>query len=286
MEYVFGIDGGGTGCRVALANMSGHVLSRSSGGPANIETSFLEAKANIISVCKTALIRASLPESLLVDSGAVLGLAGSNMGDFDKELVKQLPFRRNLVLNDSEITLEGAIGSVDGCIAAIGTGSVYIGRLDGVVKQIGGWGFLLGDDGSGARLGRELLRTAIMCHEHLNNHSNLTKKIMADFDNKVVNIIKHTANFKPKDYAAYAPIIFDYYNKGDEAAQQILNKEVAIVEKSIITAGFNRTRPFCLLGGLGSSYKLLLKKELTDFIVTPIGDAVDGAISIALREFL
>ncbi len=283
MNYIFGIDGGGTGCRVAFADRAGNILSRADGGPANIETSFSGARTNIIETCKKALKKATFSHSVLDQSIAVLGLAGSNMGDLDKQLAKQLPFKRNLILNDAEITLEGAIGYKDGCIAAIGTGSVFMGRVNGSIKQIGGWGFLLGDNGSGAKLGCDILRTAILCHENLSSHSELTLTIMREFKNDIVNIIKHTVDFKPKDFAQYAPIVIEYYQKNDVNACKLINDEVLIIEKSILAAGFNPQNPFCLLGGLGNFYKSQLNRKFSDFIVEPIGDAVTGAISIAKR---
>ena len=285
MGYVFGVDGGGTGCRVGLADRQGNILSRCTGGPANIETSFSEAKSNIVSTCKKALLQASLSESLLNESSAVLGLAGSNMGDFDKKLTERLPFKRNLIVNDSEITLEGAIGPSDGCIAAIGTGSVYIGRVKGSVKQIGGWGFTLGDDGSGAKLGQNLLRTAIRCEEKLQKHSELTIQLMGEFNNKIINLVKASYDFKPKDFSNYAPLVFDFHLKGDKNAEEILRSEIKIIEKSIVSAGFNKNYPFCLLGGLGTLYKPLIHSGFSDYLVEPLGDPVQGAINMCIKEY-
>lgn len=285
MSFVFGIDGGGTGCRVGLADLSGRIISRQQGGPANIETSFKEANRNIVDTCKKALTQINLPESLINETYAVLGLAGSNMGNFDKELSRRLPFKANLIINDGEITLQGAIGTSDGCIAAIGTGSVYIGRTNGIVKQIGGWGFKLGDDGSGAKLGQAVLRLAIRCHENLDEHSGLTVEIMNKFNNKIINLIKETYDFKPKDFAQFAPLIFDYHLNGDNQARNILNAHIPIIEKSIVSAGFSKAQPFCLLGGLGKFYKPLIKSEFIDALVDPKGNAVDGAISLALTRY-
>ena len=285
MDYVFGVDGGGTGCRVGLADRQGNIISRCSGGPANIETSFSEAENNIISICKQALAQVSLPESLLSETSAVLGLAGSNMGDFDTKLTKKLPFKNNLIVNDSEITLEGAIGSSDGCIAAIGTGSVYIGRANGSIKQIGGWGFTLGDDGSGAKLGQNLLRAAIRCEEQLQKHSELTRHLMQQFDNKIINLIRASRDFKPKDFSFYASLVFDFNLRGDKNAEKILNDEIKIIQKSIVSAGFNKNYPFCLLGGLGKFYNNLSHPEFSNYIVEPLGDPVTGAINMAVKRF-
>lgn len=281
MKYIFGVDGGGTGCRVGLADENGKIISRQNGGPANIETSFDEAKKNILLTCKKALRQINLPEHLINDSSAVLGLAGSNMGEFDRELSKRLPFKNNLIVNDGDITLQGAIGASDGCIAAIGTGSVFVGRKRGVINRTGGWGFNLGDDGSGAILGKNLLRLAIRCHEKLDAHSALTYQVMKKFDNKIINLVKETYNFKPKDYAQFAHLVFEFNTVGDVHAINILNEQLPVIEKSIIATGFNKNRPFCLLGGLGKFYKKLIQKHFSDAIVEPKGDAVEGALDIA-----
>ena len=285
MEYLFGVDGGGSGCRVAISDNKGNLIARAEGGPANIETAFNEAKTNILSTCKKAILLAGLPTNIISTSYAVLGLAGSNMGDFDKALHSQLPFKDNQIVNDSEITLEGAIGSSDGCIAAIGTGSVYAGRKNGKFKQLGGWGFLLGDDGSAAKLGRELLRYSILCHENLERHSDLTVAIMDSYQNKIVNVVKKAIDFKPTDFGQFAPILFEYYHKKDPIAIKIINSEIPLIEKSIIAAGFDAGKPFCLLGGLGKFYISLISRNFADCTVPPQGDALNGAIRLAIKNF-
>ena len=55
------------------------------------------------------------------------------------------------------IALEGAIGDGDGAMAILGTGTAYMVRRNGEARPIGGWGFQVGDQGSGARIGRDLL---------------------------------------------------------------------------------------------------------------------------------
>ena len=88
-------------------------------------------------------------------------------------------------------------------------------------------------------------------------------------------------NFKPKDYAQFAPLVLEYYEKGDHNACQIINYEISIIEKSIRSAGFQPEKPFCLLGGLGNFYKKHISPEFSKFVVEPLGDAASGALSIA-----
>ena len=63
MKYFVGVDGGGSGCRVILTSEKGSILARASGGPANIETSFVTARENIIKSCKVALKLAKIPRN-------------------------------------------------------------------------------------------------------------------------------------------------------------------------------------------------------------------------------
>ncbi|HIP24396.1 MAG TPA: N-acetylglucosamine kinase, partial [Rhodobacteraceae bacterium] len=174
MGYSIGVDGGGTGCRVAVADSAGNVLARAEGGAANIATNFEIAHANILRTTSLAFANAGILKPETAETTAVLGLAGANLGDYSNRLLASLPFTRSHIVSDAETTLVGAIGEADGIIGAIGTGSVYGRREHGKFTQLGGWGFLLGDDGSGARLGRDMLHLTIKAFDGLTDHSPLT----------------------------------------------------------------------------------------------------------------
>ncbi|MCP4183568.1 MAG: N-acetylglucosamine kinase, partial [Hyphomicrobiales bacterium] len=164
MNYLIAVDGGGTGCRAAVTDTSGIILARAQSGPANIATDFTQARENILSAIHSAWRIAGLDQDSINDSICALGLAGANVGEFDKQMQASLPFQSSIVTDDRSTALRGALGDEDGCIAVVGTGSFYSGRYHGVEKNIGGWGFMVGDDGSGARLGQDLLRRVIHCY--------------------------------------------------------------------------------------------------------------------------
>ena len=98
---------------------------------------------------------------------AVLGLAGANVPAAAERLAARLPFARARIESDAVIAVKGALGEDDGVTAALGTGSVFGVQRGGAVRMIGGWGFLLGDQGSGARMGRALLEAALLAHDGL-----------------------------------------------------------------------------------------------------------------------
>ena len=68
-----------------------------------------------------------------------------------------MPFSAVRVLSDREITIAGILADADGTLAQVGTGSFFVSCHKGKFKQVGGWGLQLGDDCSGAWLGREIL---------------------------------------------------------------------------------------------------------------------------------
>jgi glucosamine kinase len=261
VDLVLGIDGGGTGCRAALAAMSGRVLGRGRGGPANIRTDFEGSRRNILEAVEQAFAAAGREPALIASTDAVLGLAGANVGDYRARLKAMLPFRRSVVESDAEISLEGALGSHDGAIAALGTGSVYLSRIAGRLRRIGGWGFMVGDLGSGARIGRDLLQEALLAHDGVHQGSALTESVLGRFGGDPGEVVEFTAAAQPADYGAFAPLVFDHAEAGDEVAKRLVARAVQDVEEALDAFGLRPPQRLCLLGGLAGRYAPLLAEH-------------------------
>lgn len=285
MSYSIGVDGGGTGCRVAVQAPDGTLLGRAEGGASNIATNFEKARANILETTTRAFERAGIPLSEFANSGAVLGLAGANLGNYGPRMQSALPFATARVISDAETTLVGAIGEADGIIGAIGTGSVYGRRENGKFTQLGGWGFLLGDDGSGARLGRDMLHLTLLAHDGLIAHTKLTHEIISDHDGQPRKLIEKAQSFTPKDFGQFAPRIVKAAKAGDINAELILAQHTEIVRQSIDAIGFDTEKAFCMLGGLGGVFLSRLPERYQKAAHTPKGNALDGALTLAKRLF-
>ncbi|NOR63988.1 MAG: N-acetylglucosamine kinase [Rhodobacteraceae bacterium] len=281
MGYIIGVDGGGTGCRVAVADSAGNVLARAEGGAANIATNFETARTNILRTISLAFVNAEVSKPETANTTAVLGLAGANLGDYSSRLLASLPFSRSHIVSDAETTLVGAIGEADGIIGAIGTGSVYGRREHGEFIQLGGWGFLLGDDGSGARLGRDMLHLAIQAFDGLTAHSPLTLDIIEEYKGSPLNIVEQAQVFTPRDFGQLAPRIVAAAKAGDANAEALLAQHTEVVRKSLDAVGFDPSKAFCMLGGLGNVYLKRLPKRYQQAASTPRGNALDGAVSLA-----
>ncbi len=273
MPWYLGVDGGGSGCRAALADGRG-VLATAAGGPANIATDPEGAAAAIRGVIEAVLAR--VPEAR-GDLRLGLGVAGANVPEAARRLAGALPFARMAIESDGVTAALGALGGADGIVAALGTGSVFA-RVDGGrVRQLGGWGFLLGDEGSGAVLGRRLLETALRAHDGHRALTPLLEAVLAEHGGPA-GVVGFALTARPPDFAALAPRL---WVSDDPAAQAILSTATAEVASFIDLLQQGGPVPVTFTGGLGPAYAARLKGRWT--IVPPKGSALDGALILARR---
>ena len=284
MSFVLGIDGGGTSCRAALATASGDVIGRGTSGPANIRTDLTGARGNIVEAARKAFAEAGKDAGLIPETSAVLGLAGSNVGTYAQQLEAILPFARSRVETDALIALEGAVGPGDGAMAILGTGTAYMVRKHGVTRAIGGWGFQVGDQGSGARIGRDLLELTLLAHDGIREASPLTREMLGVFRNDPQDVVEFTTNAKPGDFGGFAPKVFEHAARGDAVAQAIVAKAVADVEAALAALDLDGGDPLCLLGGLAPLYAPRLS-HYQAMLRPPLQDALGGAVAMAARIF-
>ncbi len=283
MAFVLGIDGGGTGCRAAIATASGDVIGRGKGGAANIRTDLDSARENIVDAARQAFAEAGLDAKLIDETYAVLGLAGTNVGTYTQQLEASLPFARSSVVSDALIALEGAVGEADGAIAILGTGTAYLQRKGGRTRAIGGWGFQIGDQGGGARIGRDLLEETLLAHDGIRPASPLTDAVLASFGNDPQQVVEFTVGAKPGDFGGFAPKVLEFSAKGDPVAEAILGRAVAAVESSLAALDLDGNMPLCLLGGLAPLHAGRLSPRLRALLRQPRQDALGGAVSMAVR---
>ncbi|MGB3897155.1 MAG: N-acetylglucosamine kinase [Mesorhizobium sp.] len=285
MDFVLGIDGGGTSCRAAVARADGVVLGRAKAGAANIRTDLTGARTSIVEAARRAFAEAGQDPDLVSRTPAVLGLAGANVGTYRQQLQAILPFSRSRVETDAEIALEGAVGAGDGAMAILGTGSAYMVRKGGKSRAIGGWGFQVGDQGSGARVGRDLLEQTLLAYDGIREASPLTREMLAVFRDRPEDVVEFTTNAKPGDFGGFAPKVFDYAQKGDAVAVWIVNRAVADVEAALGALDLSDDAPLCLLGGLAPLYAPRLSQRFRGLLREPLGDALSGAVRMAARAF-
>jgi glucosamine kinase len=285
LSFVIGIDGGGTSCRAALARTDGEVVGRAKAGSANIHSNWAGASGNIVESARNAFLDAGEDPALISETPAVLGLAGANVGTFRQQLEATLPFKKSVVETDAMIALEGAIGDGDGAIGILGTGTAYIVRQGGIGRDLGGWGFLVGDQGSGARLGRDLLEETLLAFDGVRPASPLTREVLSKHGNDPRGIVAFTLAAKPGDFGSYAPMVFDHAERGDIVANAIVARAIAAIEAALAALHLAPGNPLCLLGGLAPLYGPRLSDAYRTLLRDPRQDALGGAVSMAVRFF-
>lgn len=273
--HFLGMDGGGTGCRAAVSDRAGRIIGRGQGGPANINTDVEQAAENILAVTRQALGNSGVaPEGLI----AVLGLAGGAMGAARARLGELLPFARTLIVNDAVTATRGALGPGDGIVAALGTGSVFAVQRGGIIRQFGGRGFLMGDEGSAAVLGRCLLAQAMRAADGFAPMTSLLADILTEFGG-IEGIIGFGNRASPAEFGALAPRMTD---SDDPAARQLLDEAADHVAHVLTVLQDGGALPVVFQGGLGPWYARRLAGRWP--IAAPLGNGVDGALEMARQS--
>lgn len=271
-----GVDGGGTGCRAVVADRRG-IIGRGEAGPANIHTDPDGACAAILSASAQAAKQAGLAVAGL---DAVLGLAGANMRQAVEWLSPRLPFRRARIVQDSVTAARGALGSDDGILGAMGTGSVFVMQQGGRLRQFGGHGMILGDEGGGTVLGRAAMAEALRAEDGFVPPSPYLSGLVAGLGG-VEGVIRHASNARPADFAALARGLVEAADAGDSGAERVLARETEVVA-GILTSLQERAGgnlPVVFLGGLGATHAARLADR---FDIRPAkGSALEGALSMA-----
>jgi glucosamine kinase len=282
-ELAIGIDGGGSSCRAAIADAAGRVIGRGIAGPANILSDLENSLANIIDSARSAVKDAGLPADTLSKVRAVVGVAGANVGDYGQRIERALPFAEGRVVTDAMIALQGALGDQDGIIGAFGTGSVYNARRNGNIRGIGGWGLVVGDQASGARLGRDLLERSLLAYDKVRPFSPLTEKLMAEYGNDPERVVEFAHVSRPKDFARYTPLVFEYAEQGDAVAVEIIKDAVRSIGESLDALLWPECPAICLLGGLSKAYYPWLAERHKALLLEPKGDVLQGAVDLAVK---
>jgi glucosamine kinase len=283
VRHLIAIDGGGTGCRALIAAPDGRVLARAQGGAANINSDSQGALRNVVETARAAVEKAGLAREMLRQAVAVLGLAGANVGGNGERLRQKLPFALSAIHSDAVIATRGALGANDGVMGIVGTGSVFAAQERGEIRMIGGWGFAVGDLGSGARIGRALLERTLLAYDGIRPASALSSEIMRRFDDDPGRIVAFATKARPGGFAPFAPLVFDENYKDDRVACEVAGEAVRDVEQAldaVMPAGCNR---ICLLGGLAPLFAPRLAERYRVILRTPNGDALSGALDMALE---
>jgi N-acetylglucosamine kinase-like BadF-type ATPase len=298
--FYFGIDGGGTYSRLAIVDSGGRVLAQAKAGSTNIySVSKQEVLANLETLLDSALNAGGLQKTDL--AAGCLGSSGLGRpgeveifrGFFGALLGPGFPVT---LCSDGEILLCGGLRGLEGYCLISGTGSLALGRSSaGRLVRVGGHGYMLGDEGAAAWIGKTAIARVLRSGEDRDLETAMLGDILAFCELKecsdLIRYVHHDAD-KAK-IAALAPVVTVAARKGDPLALDILSigaAELALLVRSVLARSpWISRREMVLAGGviehdeiLAGKLRTMLAEEFPDLILSePRGTALEGACILA-----
>jgi N-acetylglucosamine kinase-like BadF-type ATPase len=309
-NFFIGMDGGGTKTHAMIANAQGEVLAEHIGGPSNFQ---------IIGVEKASETIFSLIQSCCESVGCVpkdiasiaCGLTGAGragdqqrMADGLKRyaLKKKSTLKNIIIESDARVALEGAFKGEPGIILIAGTGSIAFGKdAKGMIHRVGGWGRILGDEGSGYYIGR-LGLTAVTRHiDGRGGKTMLTNMLAKKFNLADQTAIINAVYKNGFDVASVAPAVIEAAQKKDEVCKMIIEQavielaeHVRIASEKILASSKTKIKSkvrLAFIGGLIANQTLLselLRRYLQEripfvSIIEPMASPAYGAVVLAVR---
>jgi len=291
-----GADVGGTKTAVVVAD-SDTVVARATGPGAVVRPGrALQSAATIIEVVRQGLATAGALRADVLVVGAAGAGRQPEQGELERALRTEQVAQRVVVVTDIEIALVAAFGDGPGIVVSAGTGSIAVGRdRSGTLRRMGGYGWQMGDEGSGYAIGRAALGAVSRARDGRSPTTPLHQRLLgatrnADFD----ELVSWAATATPAQVAALAPHVLEVAAAGDVVARGILDyaarelSQLAICLQPLLT---DRDRmSVALAGGLLEADTPLRATLLTKLgeqdrlsvVDAPI-DATLGALAIARR---
>jgi len=229
MTLFLGIDGGGSKTEALIATEDGRIYGWQKAGPSNpLFIAPAKALENVVAAVEGATAQAAIAKQSIEQ--ACICIPGFQKQFSKESLAKSLGVdaERISIMGDERSTLLAALGGKAGIVIAAGTGSFAIGQDDQHnIKSAGGWGPILGDEGSGYDIGRRALRAIIAQHEKAARATTLTEKVcklwgISKVEDIRLYLNRHT-NFQ-QTISALAPLVLECAQKGDSTAKAIIQR--------------------------------------------------------------
>lgn len=278
-QYVVGVDGGGTKTDAVLMDISGNLIGMATGGSSNYQAvGGAKLKEEILG-CLTKLCHSTNVVASRIGH-VFLGLAGAGREKDQLEiadLFRDSEYAGKVTVDsDAMVALAGAFGTGPGIIIISGTGSICFGKnREGQVLRSGGWGYLLGDEGSGYFIGREGLLAALKDFDGRGEKTKLLPRLQQHFQLQSIDQIIPLIYQNKIDRVAIAdltPIVLELARAGDSVAEAIVHlagRELGKLAKAVAQRLNFGSEEICiaLIGSVFKQKELLIgeiAKELYD----------------------
>jgi glucosamine kinase len=279
-DYFLGIDGGGTKCKARLEDAQGNLLAEAIAGPANAAHNLTSSVEAILEVTEQTIIKANIKGLTLNQIHAGIGLAGINIPQVKQGFLEQsLPFADWHITTDLHIACLGAHLGKDGAIVIIGTGSSGIVIRNQQCIEIGGHGFVIGDKGSGAWLGKMAISFCLETLDGIHPNNKLSEQVMRLFNcNNAYDLVNLTLEAKPVFYASVAPLVFKLAADRQTDALLLINQAAIYINQICHQLLRDNLARLSLIGGIAQPLIPFLDRQLQTIIQPAKATPEQGAI--------
>ncbi len=229
-KFVAGIDGGGTKTLVLCWDLEGKEIAFKQFGAFNLNSIGQEAFNSLLSSICSYLNSLGQCKALCIGAA---GISNKKMQELIALNMQQFGIENWKLVGDHEIALCGALDGKVGIGLIAGTGSICFGKSStGTLERAGGWGHLIGDEGSGYRLGKDALAVVARAMDGYGEPTQLVALLAEKLNLKSrAEIISYVYSNDKSAVAAIAPLVDEACSNGDKLAKEIVDKNAyALVE--------------------------------------------------------
>lgn len=281
VQFILGIDGGGTKTIGRIENLESGEQFEHMGGSSSLTNDFEGACVTLMQLIESLMAKAHCKANQI---SVVMGLAGAGNQSQVAKLKRRLsmPFASLDVYNDARTSLYGANQGQAVAMVALGTGSVGA-MLDSEQQEhyVGGWGFPIGDEGGGAKLG--FMAIKVLLHElDLFGHpqSKLGEYLLAHLGPERDALLNWLRNASPAKYATLAKTVFDLAPNCPKALE-VAKTHAKDVEDLITLTRKQHDISVVLMGGLAKPTFEYLSETVQSHCLMQHGSSLDGACLLA-----
>jgi N-acetylglucosamine kinase-like BadF-type ATPase len=309
--YIVGVDAGATQTRTMLSSPDGEDLSFDTVGSFNLRHDSPKKLQNLIDDAVQQLIPR---EKRLTINVKAIGIGAAGVGTAEeRESIQKLinsHFKCHVYVHHDAYTAHyGAFEGDAGVMVTSGTGSIAYGRnADGEEARAGGWGWLLGDEGSGWWIAQEALQASLAQWEGSGPETRITEVLIESFQVEDAYAIiprLYADKIKRSDLTVLTEQFAEIARNGDEVASKIFSRAGGELANLALRAAKRLHIPpeelnVALLGGVATGARDLIEPGIVNVwesspelsergipnIVEPITDALHGAVNWARNSLV
>lgn len=302
--YIIGLEGGGTRTRCLVASPDGTVRGEGKGGPSNILAVGREkTRESIEDAVNEAMGSHRKDEMALLLCMGAAGCGYSKGRDLMTALLEELRLSpRNMAVSDGIISLLGATAGRPGVVAIAGTGSVCYGmNSEGKFQRASGWGYVLGDEGSGYDIARRAMTLALRSYDGRGEPTMLVDKFVTHLKLSCIEDLigkVYAEGMEPRQISALAPLVLEAAREGDKVAIELLSSAgrelgIGVVAVARQLGMLNQEFEVVAVGGVLENFGAFVLEPFRTVVIQHAPKAVfgrarfnpvAGAVILAARE--